>query len=590
MANKFHTTGGILKIFAKYQPSFFGYAIPKLCIMSLLPIITVWLPKLVIERLTGYYLYRDVLLVVFTYITILIVVKTIESILSYKEECCVNRLKNTLQLNIGDSAMHTGLSEIESSEYKEKIAMAQNISEIAGITALLQELISCAITIATLSFVIIKLNIIFVLLVALNVGVKVLCTFLKFRNIYRSRMKQAENDKIGGYLDYLQYYNKSAEKEIRVNALEKWFFRKIKHFRERMVEIQLKIFTQSHLFEMLQKVLVAVQTFLVLLMLSEYYLEGSVSIADFTMYFTATTTLAATLSRITEQVMQYNQQIVNCRDYSKLVKDTIRENHLEAHETEAAVSQVQLISFQNVSFTYPHTDKQTLKNITFEIQKGEKVLLVGKNGEGKSTIVKLLCKFYKPDAGQILINDINIWEIPNEEYYKLLAAVFQDFSMFAFSVKENILLSKEDENVRSCMDASGVGNTVRSLKNKENTHISRILEDDGVEFSGGEEQKLAIARALYKNAPLLILDEPTANLDVVTECDIYNKFCALTEGKTAAIISHRLSASTICDKIVVIDKGIVGEMGSHAELMKKGGIYAQMYKKQSESYLEFPRK
>lgn len=588
MANKFHTTGGILKLFAKYQPSFFGYAIPKLCIMSLLPLITVLLPKLVIERLTGDYLYRDVLLVVIAYIIILIVAKTIESILSHKEECCVNSLKNTLQINIGDSAMHAGLNEIESSEYKEKIAMAQNINEIAGITALLQELISCAITIASLSFVIIKLNIIFVLLVALNVGVKVLCTFFKFRNIYRSRIKQAENDKIGGYLDYLQYYNKSAEKEIRVNALEKWFFAKIKEFRERMVEIQLKIFTQSHLFEMLQKVLVAVQTFLVLLILSKYYLEGRVSIADFTMYFTATTTLAATLSRITEQVLQYNQQIVNCKDYHKLVKDTTWDNHPESHETEATVSQVQLVSFQNVGFTYSHTDKQILKNITFEIQAGEKVLLIGKNGEGKSTIIKLLCKFYKPDAGQILINGKNIWEIPNEEYYKLLAAVFQDFSMFAFTIKENVLLSKAEENVWSCMNASGIGNTVRSLKQKENTHISRILEEDGVELSGGEEQKLAIARALYKDAPLLILDEPTANLDVVTECDIYKKFCDLTEGKTAIIISHRLSASTICDKIVVIDKGIVGEMGSHSELMQKDGIYAEMYRKQSESYLNLP--
>ncbi|MCI7351522.1 MAG: ABC transporter ATP-binding protein/permease [Ruminococcus sp.] len=246
------------------------------------------------------------------------------------------------------------------------------------------------------------------------------------------------------------------------------------------------------------------------------------------------------------------------------------------------------IEFRNVSFTYPGTDVQVLKNTSITLRSGERLSVVGLNGAGKTTFIKLLCRLYDVTEGEILLDGVNIRDYDYEEYMKLFSVVFQDFRLLAFSVRDNVLLGNEepDETVDGLMEKVGLSEKIRSLPHGRDTMMFKQFDKEGVELSGGEQQKLAIARALYKDAPVVILDEPTAALDPVAEYEIYKRFDELVGGKTAVYISHRLSSCKFCDKIAVFSEGTVKEYGTHDQLLRlKDGIYAEMFKAQAQYYI-----
>lgn len=246
------------------------------------------------------------------------------------------------------------------------------------------------------------------------------------------------------------------------------------------------------------------------------------------------------------------------------------------------------IEFRNVSFTYPGTDVQVLKNTSITLRSGERLSVVGLNGAGKTTFIKLLCRLYDVTEGEILLDGVNIRDYDYEEYMKLFSVVFQDFRLLAFSVRDNVLLENDEpeETVDSLMEKVGLSEKIKSLPNGRDTMMFKQFDKEGVELSGGEQQKLAIARALYKDAPVVILDEPTAALDPVAEYEIYKRFDELVGGKTAVYISHRLSSCKFCDKIAVFSEGTVKEYGTHDQLLRlKDGIYAEMFKAQAQYYI-----
>lgn len=245
------------------------------------------------------------------------------------------------------------------------------------------------------------------------------------------------------------------------------------------------------------------------------------------------------------------------------------------------------IEFKNVSFKYPNTESYALKNINIKINNGEHLAVVGRNGSGKTTFIKLMCRLYDVTDGEILINGINIKEYSKESIIKLYSVVFQDFQMFSIPLKDNVCADEECDRDRlyNCLENSNVLDRVEQMPNKEKTYLYKDIDENGVEISGGEAQKLALARALYKDSLVVILDEPTAALDPVAENEIYNRFNSFVDNKTAIYISHRLSSCAFCDKIAVFNKAELAETGTHGELLEENGVYASLWNAQAKYYV-----
>lgn len=246
-----------------------------------------------------------------------------------------------------------------------------------------------------------------------------------------------------------------------------------------------------------------------------------------------------------------------------------------------------VIAFEDVYYKYDGSEDYALNGVSFIIKPHNKTAIVGPNGAGKSTIIKLIARFYKPEKGKITINGIDINEIDGEEYQKILGILFQDFSLFDFSIGQNVssLLNYDEHKVKDALDLVGFNyNNTKKLPNGLNTFIGNELED-GVDFSGGEKQKIAIARALYKNPPIILLDEPTSALDPKSELEVYTSIAKLTDRKTALFISHRLSSTNFCDNIIVLEKGKIVQEGNHEKLIKEDGLYSRLFNEQAKYYI-----
>ena len=246
--------------------------------------------------------------------------------------------------------------------------------------------------------------------------------------------------------------------------------------------------------------------------------------------------------------------------------------------------------FKNVSFKYPRAEKYALKNLNLKLKAGERLAVVGLNGAGKSTFIKLLLRLYEPTEGQILLNGVDISTYDLESYFNVFAPVFQDINLFALTFAENVSMESHDQTNLSLVEEytknSGLEEKLNNLPNGLNTQMLKIIYDDGIDMSGGEKQKLALARALYKNSPVVVLDEPTSALDAIAESKLYQEFDKLIGGKTAVYISHRLSSTQFCNNVAMFMEGKMIEYGTHDSLMAQGGEYAKMFKIQSQYYID----
>ena len=245
------------------------------------------------------------------------------------------------------------------------------------------------------------------------------------------------------------------------------------------------------------------------------------------------------------------------------------------------------LEFKNVSFKYPSAENYALRNVNLKIENGEHLAVVGRNGSGKTTFIKLMCRLYDVTDGEILINGTDIKEYTRESITGLYSVVFQDFKIFSVSLKDNICASSDFDSDRfyACLENANIKDRAERLADKENTYLYKDLDETGVEISGGEAQKLALARALYKDAPVVILDEPTAALDPIAENEIYSRFNSFVQNKTAIYISHRLSSCAFCDKIAVFDNARLVEHGTHRELLGAGGKYSELWNAQARYYI-----
>ncbi|WP_369296846.1 ABC transporter ATP-binding protein [Acutalibacter sp.] len=243
------------------------------------------------------------------------------------------------------------------------------------------------------------------------------------------------------------------------------------------------------------------------------------------------------------------------------------------------------LEFRDVSFRYPNQEQWSLRHVSCRLPKGEKLAIVGPNGAGKTTFIKLLCRLYDPTEGEILLNGIDVRKYDYGEYVSLMSVVFQDFKLFSMKLGENVAagIDYNPQQVWACLDKAGMKERTEKMEDGLETDLYQQKEN-GVEISGGEAQKLAIARALYKDAPIVILDEPTAALDPVSEYEIYSRFGQMVEGKTSVYISHRMSSCRFCDWVFVFDGGSIVQTGKHEELLEQDGLYAELWQAQAQFY------
>lgn len=247
------------------------------------------------------------------------------------------------------------------------------------------------------------------------------------------------------------------------------------------------------------------------------------------------------------------------------------------------------VEFRNVSFRYPGADAYALRNISMKFRVGEHLAVVGCNGSGKTTFIKLLCRLYDPTEGEILLNGINIRKYDYQQYMAIFSVVFQDFKLFPYTIAQNVAAAGQYdmERVKDCLRKAGFGERLAEMKDGADTYLTRQRNDNGVDISGGEAQKIAIARALYKNAPFVLLDEPTAALDPLAEAEVYARFHSIVGGRTAVYISHRLSSCRFCDKILVFSEGRIVQQGAHDGLLQEeNGVYAKLWNAQAQYYAE----
>lgn len=312
---------------------------------------------------------------------------------------------------------------------------------------------------------------------------------------------------------------------------------------------------------------------------------GLCSVGDVTLYVGAVTSLNAALQTVAKYASKMHLQRVYLKEYDEFL-NLPSEKYNGTLPVEKRDDGDYAFEFRHVSFRYPGQTAYSLRDVSFRIRTGAKLAIVGPNGAGKTTFIKLLCRLYDPDEGEILLNGIDIKKYDYEEYLSLLSVVFQDFKLFSMSLGQNVAASAQVDEVRArdCLERAGFGERLATLPKGLDTGLYTDAED-GVSISGGEAQKIAIARALYKDAPLVILDEPTAALDPFSEYEIYHRFDGLIEGKTAIYISHRMSSCRFCDEIAVFDGGRIVQHGSHEALLAdERGLYRRLWDAQAQYY------
>ena len=401
-----------------------------------------------------------------------------------------------------------------------------------------------------------------------------------------------DNDaEINKITDEIRYYNKTAGdfksgKEIRLFNLKDMILNAYKNVIDKRKSFSLRAVNKTFRKSLLSVLILIIAQGIFAYTLILNFKNGSVDTGSFLMYLTLMLQFVLLADRAIEDYEFYvvNQTIYVENLYELLETDKLNLSHGNRDRLSGAVD----IEFRNVTFAYPNTDKKILDNLSFKIAKNETIALVGNNGEGKSTIINLLVRLFRPDEGEILLNGVNINEFKEEELYKMFACIFQQVNIYPYTLGNNISMQEtyDLERAKRAIEDVGLKERIEEEKNAYERNMSHEIAKDALELSGGQEQKLAISRAVYKDSPILILDEPTANLDALAEHEIYSKLNDLREDRTSIYISHRLSSTKFCDRIILLKGGKIFEEGTHDDLMKKKGEYYEMFTIQGKYYTE----
>lgn len=512
-----------------------------------------------------------------------------------KQNYCNDRFDRMLHMEISSNTMKMKFEYTENSEMLDSINKAGRAFEqtnlIQGLTDGIVGLLSNILVLAGVIYIVVKCSVWLIIPVLLSFVVNTYIT-MKTTKIKEQYFSEAmEMDRVVDYyIDELT--TGEYAKDIRIY-----------HSDDMIIDNQKKqsngIYNLSKKSEMKiwNKDKVAVTTtevcdIVVYIILGINTLTEKITVGDFSSLVQAILKFTEALNGISRGLLELKYTASVLKYYIDYIEQAAIDRKYEESKN-AVVPNINngvSIEFKNVSFKYPNTDVYILKNINTIIHSGEHLSIVGKNGAGKTTFIKLLCRLYEVTEGEILVNGVNINDIEYSKYLDLLSVVFQDYKLMAFSIKDNIDMGQNkypdvENKINELCEIVEIDSWINSLKDKQNTNLYKMFDESGIEPSGGQAQKLAIVRALYKDSPIVVLDEPTAALDPIAEFEVYNNFDKLVGGKTAVYISHRLSSCRFCDRIIVFDGGTIIEDGSHDKLMENPkGFYYNMYNTQAKHY------
>lgn len=572
----------LIKRAYKLNPAGVLIKTPIVLIRAILQFLPVLLLREILNRIQLHTEFKSILHFVVAYGASMLVCWLLQEYLSSLDNRQSENTERIMRIDITKQIIKLPYSEVEAPETRNFLQMIEDNMSVSDLLSALSNIIMQVLVLAGLIGII----------CTLQPAVLILVAFVLFTRSFVNRLtrklwekwREVINDKYRRATYLIRVFQEpSFGKEVRINGLQSWISQKLAHSEDEYIDTMTDYNKKLQRRNFFVDLSLIAQELLVYLLLSYKTTFHGMLIGDFSMYISSISSFSSAFSSIIDS----SSQILKAGDFFELYRGLLEKNSDEENLQSFNVLPEITVKFDHVSFCYPNSEKLILDDICLELKTGKALSIVGMNGAGKTTLIKLLCRFYKPTAGSIYLNGTDIFSIPTDIYRKLLGVVFQDFKLFAFSVSENISLSPECDMKRLCdvLTKCGLADKVNGLPAKENTSMSKILDDGGVEFSGGESQRVELCRVLYKNSPLVILDEPTASLDPQNEYELYKMMHEYTKDKCSVFISHRLASTRFTDEIAVFSNGKIVEIGTFDSLVKvEHGYFREMYEMQSAYY------
>lgn len=576
------------KIIWKKFKSYIVYNAFSAIFQALAPIYMVFLPKLLIDEFQGDRNFTKMAVITAVFVVLYILTNAADSFCTQQYQKVVDKFNRYFEEKHKQKCASMDFEKTEDPEILDLSQKAQNglnwYGGVDGFMRRLSNIISNVIQVVTTAAILLTGSVWVLLIVIIYIVISFFLT---------KRRSKLEFDLNGAFdildrkvsYNFWQTYDFKYGKDIRLYDASKMLDENCHQINDECYRVELKYRKKIMVVTSLLSVAGALKNVGMYMILGIMAVKKIITIGNFSLYSSSALTASNALNVI---VSEFGWLTVT----SNYLYNYVRFMGINT-DTAFGIDKVDMdkdheIEFKDVWFKYPRSENYILKGVSLKIRKGEKLSIVGLNGAGKTTFIKLLCRLYKVDKGEILIDGKNINEYEFSEYSKLFSVVFQDYKLFAFSFKENISVSEEpdEDRVLKLCEKVGLGKKIDDMPNGMDTIMFKQFDESGVEPSGGEQQKMSIARAIYKDAPIVILDEPTAALDPIAEYDIYRQFNEIVNGKTAIYISHRLSSCKFCDKIAVFKDGVIQEYGHHSELLEiPNGEYKRMFDAQAKYYI-----